>query len=71
MGASVYCFQVWKEKYEQLGYTKLDMFVKSVTFIRADVSENIKLMSTDPAYLANLAQQDEEQRMRDLEANWN
>lgn len=62
---------LWKEKYEQLGYTKLDMFVKSVTFIRADVSENIKLMSTDPAYLANLAQQDEEQRMRDLEANWN
>ena len=47
------------------------MFIKSVTFIRADVSENIKLISTDASYIANLAQQDEEQRMRDLEANWN
>ena len=47
------------------------MFIKSFTFIRADVSENVKLISTDPAYIANLAQQDEEQRMRDLEANWN
>lgn len=62
---------LWKDSYEELGYTKLDMFIKSVTFIRADVSENIKLISTDASYIANLAQQDEEQRMRDLEANWN
>ena len=39
---------LWKEKYEQLGYTKLDMFVQSVTFIRADVSENIKLCQQTP-----------------------
>lgn len=62
---------LWKDSYEELGYTKLEMFIKSATFIRADVSENIKLISTDVSYLANLAQQDEEQRMRDLEANWN
>lgn len=62
---------LWKDSYEELGYTKLEMFIKSVTFIRADVSENIKLISTDASYIANLAQQDEEQRMRDLEANWN
>lgn len=62
---------LWKDSYEELGYTKLEMFIKSATFIRADVSENIKLISTDASYLANLAQQDEEQRMRDLEANWN
>lgn len=62
---------LWKDEYGELGYTKLDMFIKSVTFIRADVSENIKLISTDASYIANLAQQDEEQRMRDLEANWN
>ena len=62
---------LWKDEYGGLGYTKLDMFIKSVTFIRADVSENIKLISTDASYIANLAQQDEEQRMRDLEANWN
>lgn len=62
---------LWKDSYEELGYTKLEMFIKSATFIRADLSENIKLMSTDVSYLANLAQQDEEQRMRDLKANWN
>lgn len=62
---------LWKDSYTELGYTKLEMFIKSVTFIRADVSENIKLISTDASYIANLAQQDEEQRMRDLEANWN
>lgn len=62
---------LWKDSYAELGYTKLEMFIKSATFIRADVSENIKLVSTDPSYIANLAQQDEEQRMRDLEANWN
>lgn len=63
--------KLWKDSYEELGYTKLEMFIKSATFIRADVSENIKLISTDASYIANLAQQDEEQRMRDLEANWN
>lgn len=62
---------LWKDSYAELGYTKLEMFIKSATFIRADVSENIKLISTDASYIANLAQQDEEQRMRDLEANWN
>ena len=62
---------LWKDSYAELGYSKLDMFIKSVTFVRADVSENIKLISTDVSYIANLAQQDEEQRMRDLEANWN
>lgn len=62
---------LWKDSYAELGYTKLEMFIKSATFVRADVSENIKLISTDASYIANLAQQDEEQRMRDLEANWN
>lgn len=57
--------------YENLGYNKLDMFIKSATFIRADLSENVILTSTDKSYFGNLAQQDEEQRMRDLKANWN
>ncbi len=63
--------RLWKPEYEKLGYSKLEMFIKSATFIRADVSENLKLISTDASYIANLAQQDEEQRMRDLDANWN
>lgn len=66
---------VWNDQYEQVfakfGLTKLDVIIKSVTFIRADLSENIKLLASDPSYLGNLAQQDEEQRMRDLQANWN
>lgn len=66
---------IWNEKMEEayslLGLTKLDVLIKSVTFIRADVTENIKLISSDPSYIGNLAQQDEEQRMRDLNANWN
>lgn len=66
---------VWNDKLEEvysaLDLSKLDVIIKSVTFIRADLSENIKLLASDPSYLGNLAQQDEEQRMRDLQANWN
>lgn len=66
---------VWNDKLEEvysaLGLSKLDVIIKSVTFIRADLSDNIKLLASDPSYLGNLAQQDEEQRMRDLQANWN
>lgn len=66
---------IWNDKletlYSSIGLTKLDALIKSVTFVRADVSENEILVTSDPAYLGNLAQQDEEQRMRDLQANWN
>lgn len=66
---------LWNDKledvYAPMGMTRLDVYIKSVTFIRADVSENVKLLTSDPSYLGNLAQQDEEQRMRDLQANWN
>lgn len=66
---------LWNDKYEEayakVGLSKLDVLIKSVTFVRADLSENVKLLSSDPSYLGNLAQQDEEQRMRDLKANWN
>lgn len=62
---------LWKDAYAELGFDKLTMFIKSVTFIKGNVEENIKLISSDPNYVANLAQQDEEQRARDLEGNWN
>lgn len=62
---------LWKEKYEELGFDKLKMFIKSVTFIRARLEDNLKLISSDPNYVSNLAQQDEESRARDLEGNWN
>lgn len=62
---------LWNDSYAELGYDKERMFVKSVTFCRAGLEENVKLMTSDPNYLANLAQQSEEQRSRDLEGNWN
>lgn len=62
---------LWNEKYAQHGYNKVDMFVKSVTFVKAALEDNVKLLSSDPTYVANLAGQDEEQRMRDLDGNWN
>jgi hypothetical protein len=61
---------LWKDAYARLGFDKLTMFIKSATFIRGRLEENLKLISSDPAYVANLAQQGEEQRSRDLEGNW-
>ena len=62
---------LWKEEYEALGFDKVTMFVKSVTFIRGRLEENIALIASDPSYAANLAQQGEEARARDLDGNWN
>ena len=61
----------WKPEFEELGFDKITMFVKSVTFIRGRLEENIKLIGSDPNYVSSLVQQDEEQRSRDLEGNWN
>ena len=62
---------LWKDAYEELGFNKVTMYVKSVTFIQGRLEENIKLIASDPNYVANLSQQNEEQRVRDLEGNWN
>lgn len=62
---------LWNDAFAELGFNKITMFVKSVTFIKGKLEENIALISSDPNYVANLAQQDEEQRSRDLEGNWN
>ena len=62
---------LWNDAYEELGFNKITLFVKSVSFIKASLVDNLKLLESDPNYVANLAQQDEEQRSRDLEGNWN
>lgn len=62
---------LWRPEYESLGFDKVRMFVKSVVFVRAKLEDNVKLIASDPNYVANLANQDEEQRTRDLEGNWN
>lgn len=59
----------WEPEFEKYG-TPQELFIKSVAFVEAKLSENIQLMRSDPTYLANLAGQSEEQRARDLEGNW-
>lgn len=45
-------------------------YILSVTFIRAELDDNLALMESDPKYKAKLAGQSEEQRQRDLKGNW-
>lgn len=45
--------------------------IKSFTFIEGDIYENTELLSKDPGYLANLLAQDEEEKLRLLDKNWN
>ena len=61
----------WKPEYATPDKGKLEIMTKSVTFIKGRLEENRALLMSDPNYVANLAQQDEEQRARDLEGNWN
>ena len=53
-----------------LGMTKQEMFIKSVTFIEGRLEENIQLLRSDPTYVANLANQTTEEIERDLRGNW-
>lgn len=59
----------WVKDYAQYGAPE-DIFVKSVCFIQGKLSDNKQLLRSDPSYLANLANQSEEQRSRDLDGNW-
>ena len=61
--------KLWKKEYDKFG-SKEDMFIKSVTFIEGKLEENVKLLESNPTYLANLANQSEEQVARDLDGNW-
>lgn len=45
-------------------------YIISVTFIRAELDDNKKLLNSDPTYKARLAGQSDEQVARDLEGNW-
>lgn len=53
-----------------LGMTKEELFIKSVTFIEGRLEENIQLLRSDPTYVANLANQTTEEIERDLRGNW-
>lgn len=51
--------------------TPENMYVKSVVFVRAELDDNIALLTSSPEYKSNLAQQSDEQRERDFKGNWN
>ena len=51
--------------------TPENMYVKSVVFVRAELDDNVALLTSSPEYKSNLAQQSDEQRERDFKGNWN
>lgn len=61
----------WGGTLPPVGYSPETMFTKSVTFLRAELKYNRMLTDNDPSYFANLAQQSDEQKARDLMGNWN
>ena len=60
---------LWNSDYDKYG-NKEDLFIKSVTFVEGRLEENVRLLESDPMYLANLGNQSEEQVARDLKGNW-
>lgn len=59
----------WKAEYAACG-SPAEVSVKSVCFVEAKLSDNKKLLESDPGYIGNLMNQDEEQQSRDLDGNW-
>ena len=59
----------WRPEYDEFG-TPQDLFIKSVSFVPAKLTDNKQLLNSDPSYLANLFNQDEETRARFLDGNW-
>lgn len=61
--------EYWTEDMEEYGKPQ-DLFIYSVAFVPAKITENKALMHSDPTYLGKLGNQDEESKARFLEGNW-
>jgi len=48
-----------------------ETFIKSFTFISGSIYDNKKLLTTNPEYLGNLVNQDEQTKSELLDKNWN
>ena len=59
----------WRAEYEQYG-SPAELSIKSIAFVEAKLDQNRILMKSNPQYIANLMNQDEEQQARDLDGNW-
>lgn len=61
----------WNPEYDALGYDKKSFSIKSFTFIKADLKYNKVLLTHDTNYLANLMNQPESVKSRELDGCWN
>lgn len=61
--------EYWTEDMEEFGSPQ-ELFIYSVAFVPAKITENKALMYSDPTYLGKLGNQDEEAKARFLEGNW-
>lgn len=59
----------WRAEYATCG-TPAEIAVKSVCFVEAKLADNKILYESNPGYVGNLMNQDEEQQSRDLDGNW-
>ena len=59
----------WNDSYAACG-TPAEIAVKSCAFVEAKLADNKILLESDPGYVGNLMNQDEEQQSRDLDGNW-
>lgn len=68
--ASYYIDGAWDDSFLESGLTKYDL-IKSVKFIKGDVSENKILLKNDPNYIGSIAQGGAESIARNFKGNWN
>jgi len=67
--ASSYIEDAWDDSYAESGLTRHDM-IKSLVFIRGDLSSNKILLKSDPNYLASVSQGGASSIARNLKGNW-
>jgi hypothetical protein len=68
--AQEYIDDAWNPEFAKSGLTKHDM-VKSIVFIRGDLSANKILLKNDPNYLSSVSQGGASSIARNLKGNWN
>lgn len=61
----------WKPEYDALGYDRKSFSIKSFAFLKADLKYNKVLLTRDTNYLANLMNQPESVKSRELDGCWN
>lgn len=61
----------WKPEYDALGYDRKSFSIKSFSFLKADLKYNKVLLTNDTNYLANLMNQPESVKSRELDGCWN